>query len=73
MKDGHGKRQPMVIAAGVFRSTNAGDRAALEDLMAVTGGVKVSAHVPAVSGNKQNVIIRLGNSAEIVLLPCGRA
>ena len=29
----------------VFRSNNAGDRAALEDLMAVTGGVRVSAHV----------------------------
>ena len=33
-------------ASGVFRSDNAGDRAALEDLMGVTGGVKVSAHVP---------------------------
>ena len=48
-------------AAGAFRSANAGDRAALEDLMSVTGGVKVSAHVPAVdSANKQNVVIRLG-------------
>ena len=33
-------------AASAFRSDNAGDRAALEDLMSGTGGVKVSAHVP---------------------------
>ena len=53
-------------AAGVFRSSNAGDRAALEDLMSVTGGVKVSAHVPAVSGNKQNSVIRLGSRRDMV-------
>ena len=53
-------------AASAFRSTNAGDRAALEDLMQVTGGVKVSAHVPAVSGNKQNVVIRLGSRRDFV-------
>ena len=54
-------------AAGAFRSANAGDRAALEDLMSVTGGVKVSAHVPAVdSSNKQNVVIRLGSRRDFV-------
>ena len=53
-------------AAGKFRSDNAGDRAALEDLMSVTGGVKVSAHVPAVSGNKQNTVIRLGARRDMV-------
>ena len=53
-------------AASTFRSTNAGDRAALEDLMDVTGGVKVSAHVPAVSGNKQNAVIRLGMRRDMV-------
>ena len=53
-------------AAGVFRSTNAGDRAALEDLMAVTAGVKVSAHVPAVANNKQNAVIRLGMRRDMV-------
>ena len=53
-------------AAGVFRSDNAGDRAALEDLMQVTAGVKVSAHVPAVSGNKQNAVIRLGSRRDMV-------
>ena len=51
-----------------FRSDNAGDRAALEDLMNVTGGVKVSAHVPAASGNpaKQNAVIRLGMRRDMV-------
>ena len=53
-------------AAGVFRSDNAGDRAALEDLQAVTAGVKVSAHVPAASGNKQNSIVRLGMRRDMV-------
>ena len=53
-------------ASGVFRSDNAGDRAALEDLMSVTGGVRVSSHVPAVSGNKQNSVIRLGMRRDAV-------
>ena len=53
-------------AAGVFRSANAGDRAALEDLMSVTGGVKVSAHVPAVASHKQNAVIRLGMRRDMV-------
>lgn len=53
-------------AAGVFRSTNAGDRAALEDIMQVTAGVRVSAHVPDVSGNKQNSVIRLGMRRDMV-------
>ena len=53
-------------AAGQFRSANAGDRAALEDLMAVTGGVKVSAHVPAVASNRQNTVVRLGSRRDMV-------
>ena len=53
--------------AAQFRSTNAGDRAAVEDLIDVTGGVKVSAHVPAVSNaNKQNAVIRLGMRRDMV-------
>ena len=64
----------MVVGAGTyghmaaqFRSANAGDRAAVEDLIDVTGGVKVSAHVPAVSGaNKQNAVIRLGMRRDMV-------
>ena len=53
-------------AAKQFRSDNAGDRAALEDLMAVTAGVKVSKHVPAVVSNKQNCVIRLGMRRDMV-------
>ena len=53
-------------AAGVFRSDNAGDRAALEDLQAVTGGVRVSSHIPGVASHKQNAVIRLGNRRDAV-------
>ena len=53
-------------ASGVFRSDNAGDRAALEDLMSVTGGVKVSAHVPDVASARQNAVIRLGSRRDMV-------
>ena len=64
----------MVVGAGTyghmaaqFRSANAGDRAAVEDLMDVTGGVKVSSHVPALSNaNKQNAAIRLGMRRDMV-------
>ena len=49
-----------------FRSDNAGDRAAIEDLMSVTSGLKVSAHVPAASSNKQNAVIRLGMRRDYV-------
>ena len=53
-------------ASGVFRSDNAGDRAALEDLMQVTAGVKVSAHIPDAANNKQNSVIRLGMRRDMV-------
>ena len=53
-------------AAAAFRSTNAGDRAALEDLMSVTSGVKVSAHVPGVASKKQLAVIRLGSRRDMV-------
>ena len=53
-------------AASQFRSANAGDRAALEDLMSVTGGVKVSAHVPGVASKKQLAVIRLGMRRDMV-------
>ena len=53
-------------AAAQFRSDNAGDRAALEDLESVTAGVKVSSHVPAVNANKQNAIVRLGMRRDAV-------
>ena len=52
-------------AATVYRANNADD-SALDVLMARTGGVKGSAHVPAVAGNKQNAIIRLGMRRDMV-------
>ena len=53
-------------AAKQFRSDNAGDRAAIEDLQNVTSGVRVSAHIPAVGSNKQNAIVRLGMRRDMV-------
>ena len=34
--------------------------------MAITSGIKVSAHVPAVASNKQNAVIRLGMRRDMV-------
>ena len=46
-------------ASGTYRGTNS-DESGVERLGAQSGGLRVSAHVPAVSGNKQNSLIRLG-------------
>lgn len=46
-------------AGNIYRNNNV-DRTALDRLMEVSGGVRVSTHVPAVAGNKQNVIVRRG-------------
>ena len=65
----------IVMGSGVYghagetyagTATNKGDLSAIEKLMDVTGGVKVSAHVPAVASNKQNAIIRLGMRRDMV-------
>ena len=47
-------------------ASNKGDLSAVEKLMDVTGGVKVSSHVPAVASNKQNSVIRLGMRRDMV-------
>ena len=52
-------------AGKVYRNANV-DRTALDRLMEITGGVRVSAHVPAVASNKQNSIIRLGQNRDMV-------
>ena len=49
----------------VYRS-NESDMNALDRLNAVTGGIKVSAHVPAVASNKQNAVIRRGMRRDMV-------
>ena len=59
-------RLRIVVGSGTYAHmgstyrSNESDMNALDRLMRITGGVRVSAHVPAVSGNKQNGVIRLG-------------
>ena len=52
-------------AGGVYRNTSV-DRNALDRLMELTGGVKVSAHVPAVASMKQNAIVRRGMRRDMI-------
>ena len=52
-------------AGTTYRHQNADDLA-VERLMAITGGIKVSDHVPAVASNKQNAVIRLGMRRDMV-------
>ena len=52
-------------AATQYRGNNA-DQSALDELIDKTGGVKVSAHVPAVASSKQNAVIRLGMRRDMV-------
>ena len=51
-------------AGSVFRQAET-DRTALDRLMQLTGGVRVSAHVPAVASTKQQVIVRLGQRMDM--------
>ena len=53
-------------AGNQYRSNNA-DYSALDALDRKTGGVRVSAHVPAVASNKQNAVVRLGQHDRAVL------
>ena len=48
-----------------YRNTSV-DRSALDRLMELTGGVRVSAHVPGPATNRQNVVIRRGMSMTAV-------
>ena len=50
---------------GTYRNTSV-DRSAVDRLMEITGGVKVSAHVPAAASHKQNAIIRRGSRRDMV-------
>lgn len=50
---------------GVYRN-NSVDRNVVDRLMEITGGVKVSAHVPAVNNEKQNAVIRRGQRRDMV-------
>ena len=50
---------------GAYRNTSV-DRSALDRIMELVSGVRVSAHVPAVNTNRQDVIIRRGMSMTAV-------
>ena len=52
--------------AGKTYRNNSVDRTALDRLMELVGGVRVSAHVPAEASNKQNAIIRRGMRRDMV-------
>ena len=68
--DGRYARTPgdvrMIVGQGTFNHAsstykgNNSDESGVERLQEKSGGLMVSAHVPAVSGNKQNALIRLG-------------
>ena len=68
------RRQDLKVLFGSGSYAHAGaaykdaktDLSALDKLVAVIGDVRVSAHVPAVSGNKQNGVIRLGMRRDMV-------
>ena len=51
-------------AAATYQSTP--HQSALDVLMDKTGGVRVSAHVPAAASNKQNAVVRLGMRRDMV-------
>ena len=51
-------------AAATYQTTP--HQSALDVLMDKTGGVRVSAHVPVASGNKQNSVVRLGMRRDMV-------
>ena len=52
-------------AGSVYRNTSV-DRTVLDRMMEVSGGVRVSAHVPAAASNRQNVLIRRGMNRDYV-------
>ena len=62
----------VVVGAGTYAHmgsvyrNNSVDRNVLDRLGEITGGVKVSAHVPVVASNKQNTVIRLGMRRDMV-------
>ena len=52
-------------AGSVYRGDQS-QESAIDRLMAITGGVRVSAHVPAVTSTKQQAIVRLGTRRDAV-------
>ena len=52
-------------AGSTYRNTSV-DRTALDRLMELTGGVRVSSHVPAAASSKQNAVVRVGANRDMV-------
>ena len=52
-------------AAVLYRGNNSSVNV-IEKIRTITGGLRVSPHIAAASGNKQDVIVRLGSRADIV-------
>ena len=52
-------------AGSVYRGDQS-QESAVDRLMTITGGVRVSAHVPAVTSTKQQTIVRLGGRRDAV-------
>ena len=52
-------------AGATYRNTSV-DRTVLDRIMDITGGVRVSAHVPAAASHKQNVVIKRGSAMSMV-------
>ena len=77
--DGRYARTPsdvrMIVGAGTFTHASAAykgnnsDESGVERLQEKSGGLRVSAHVPSVSGNKQNALIRLGMERGAAIQP----
>ena len=55
-------------AGATYRNTTV-DRNALERLQDVTGGVRVSSHVPAEANNRQNAVMRVGMHGQAAVAP----
>ena len=55
-------------AGSVYRNASV-DRNALERLQEVTGGVRVSSHVPAAASNRQNAVMRVGMNGQAAVAP----
>ena len=57
---------PSYASAGATYRATESDRTALDRLMDITSGVRVSAHVPALATKRQNAVIRLGMTRDMV-------
>ena len=55
--------------AGATYRNNSVDHNVLERLMDVTGGVQVSAHVPAAASDRQNAVMRVGMNGQAAVAP----